>query len=176
VTAADRRAAPPSGTPPRPPDHRWELVLPHRCRLLGIARRRLPSLQDAEDCVQEALIRAAGAATLREEQVGRLLTTIVIRLCVDHFRARAAACRALPRLHHTGNTVPSPEEAVCDRAEAAWLRDRIAERLSVRERAVLQARAEGLSIRQAAARLHITASTAEAAFTRARVRLRRLAD
>src|SRR4051794_10166902 len=44
----------------------WDLVLPHRERLLRIALRRLPSLQDAEDCVQEALIRAACTANLDE--------------------------------------------------------------------------------------------------------------
>nr|MDT0664477.1 sigma factor [Micromonospora sp. DSM 115978] len=42
---------------------RWSLLVPHRERLVRIARRRLPSLADAEDCVHEALVRAAAFPT-----------------------------------------------------------------------------------------------------------------
>jgi hypothetical protein len=53
-------------TPPR--ESRWELLLPHRLRLLRLAQRRLSNREDAEDCVQDALIRAACAAHLDETQ------------------------------------------------------------------------------------------------------------
>jgi len=130
-------------------------MLPHRERLLRIARRRLATMEDAEDCLHDALIRAACAANLDEAQVAGYLTTIVVRLCADHRRTRSAAQRALARAHH-GCLDASPEDAVCDRAEATWMSERLDEWLSERERSVLRARADGLSTRQTAEQLNIT--------------------
>ena len=149
----------------------WDLVLPHRERLLRIARRRLPSLEDAEDCVQEALIRAACAAGLDVARVGQYLTSVLLRLCVDHMRARAAGQRARGRLFREYREAP-PEEDICDHAEAGWIRAHVVDRLTAREREVLWARADGLSTREAAQRLNISGKAAEAALTRARTRIR----
>jgi len=149
----------------------WELVLPHRERLLRIARRRLPTLEDAEDCVQEALIRAACAARLDVARVGQYMTSVLIRLCVDHMRTLAAGQRALTRSHGEHRD-PPPEEDICDLAEASWIRERVVGRLTVREQDVLLARADGLSTREAAQRLNISGKAAEAALTRARARIR----
>jgi len=49
--------------------------------LLGIAYRMLGSASDAEDVVQEALLRATHASELRS--VRAFLTTVVTRLCLD---------------------------------------------------------------------------------------------
>jgi RNA polymerase sigma factor (sigma-70 family) len=152
-------------------NEQWELVLPHRERLLRIARRRLPTLEDAEDCVQEALIRAACAAGLDAARVGQFVTSILVRLCVDHARGVSAAQRALARAFHTQRDA-SPEDAICDHAEASWISEHLVERLSTRERDVLRARADGLSTREAAQRLNISGKAAEAALTRARGRIR----
>lgn len=59
------------------------MVLPHRQRLLRLARLRAASPADAEDCVQEALLRVATHARLDQKRVGGLLTTIVLNLCAD---------------------------------------------------------------------------------------------
>jgi RNA polymerase sigma-70 factor (ECF subfamily) len=63
---------------------------------------------------------------------------------------------------------------VCDRAEAAWVSERLETSLWQRERNVLRARADGLSTRQAAERLNISGKSAEAASTRARAWMRSL--
>jgi RNA polymerase sigma factor (sigma-70 family) len=160
-------------TPPR--ESRWELLLPHRLRLLRLAQRRLSNREDAEDCVQDALIRAACAAHLDETRIGPFLTTVVIHLCADHGRARSRAQRVLSRIRYP-DTEPSPEEIVCDRSQAMWLNHLIDHQLSQRERDVLQAKADGLSTKQTADQLNITDKAAEATFTRARARMRRLAD
>jgi RNA polymerase sigma factor (sigma-70 family) len=152
----------------------WELVLAHRERLLRIARRRLPTREDAEDCVHEALIRAASAADLDPARVGQFVTSILVRLCVDHARAASTAQRALGRLLEAHGDV-SPEEAICDHAQASWIMENLMERLSTRERDVLRARADGLSTREAARQLNISGKSAEAALTRARGRIRALA-
>jgi RNA polymerase sigma-70 factor (ECF subfamily) len=58
-----------------------------RSYLLGIAYRMLGSASDAEDIVQEALIRASHAGDLRSPRA--FLTTVVTRLCLDELgRAR----------------------------------------------------------------------------------------
>jgi RNA polymerase sigma-70 factor (ECF subfamily) len=49
--------------------------------LLGIAYRMLGSASDAEDVVQEALLRAANGGELRS--IRAFLTTVVTRLCLD---------------------------------------------------------------------------------------------
>jgi RNA polymerase sigma-70 factor (ECF subfamily) len=49
--------------------------------LLGIAYRMLGSASDAEDVVQEALLRAADGGELRSMRA--FLTTVVTRLCLD---------------------------------------------------------------------------------------------
>jgi RNA polymerase sigma factor (sigma-70 family) len=152
----------------------WDLVLPHRERLLRIARRRLSTVEDAEDCVQEALIRAACATSLDVARVGQFLTSVLVRLCVDHARAAYAAQRLLVRAVHAHGDA-SPEEAICDHAEARWIEEHAFERLTRRERDVLRVRADGFSTREAARRLNITDKAAEAAFTRARGRIRALA-
>ena len=164
----------PSGTAEQglPMRERWELVASHRERLLRIARRRLPSWEDAEDCVQETLIRAACATRLDEARVGPYVTTILVRLCVDHARSASAAQRAQARAIHEAGWDASPEEVICDRAEATWIMRHLVKRLSAREREVLQARVDGLSTRAAAEQLNITGKSAEAALTRARVRIR----
>ena len=62
---------------------RWNLVLAERERLLRLATSRLGRTTDAEDCVQEAMIRAVTFDALDESRVAALLTTITLRLCVD---------------------------------------------------------------------------------------------
>lgn len=148
---------------------RWSLVLPHRERLVHIARRRLPNAADAEDCANEALVRAAGFRNLDQRRVGQFLTTTVIRLCVDHHRARMRAERMMTR-NFQAPFDPGPEDVVCDRAEARWLLAQ-AHRLRGRERQVMLARAAGRSTRQAADDLAISIKAAEGAFTRGRARL-----
>src|ERR1035437_2226317 len=59
-----------------------------RPRLRAMAYRMLGSLSDAEDAVQEAWIRAAGADAGSVENLEGWLTTIVARVCLDLLRSR----------------------------------------------------------------------------------------
>src|SRR4051794_9171891 len=61
---------------------RWQLVLPHRPYLVRIAVRRGLAWHDAEDCAQEAMVRAVGFATLDETRVLEFLATTTMRLVV----------------------------------------------------------------------------------------------
>src|ERR1700756_4655543 len=76
-------------------------LAPHRGRLLGLAYRMLGSRSDAEDVVQDAYLRFAGAQDVRNAEA--LLVTIVTRLCLDRLKS-ARAQREL----YVGPWLPEP--------------------------------------------------------------------
>lgn len=78
--------------------------------LLGIAYRMLGSASDAEDIVQEALLRAANQTDLRSTRA--FLTTVVTRLCLDEL---GSARRR--RETYVGPWLPEP--ALTDGIDAA---------------------------------------------------------
>lgn len=163
-----------AGTVTRPHSpERWALLVPHRDRLIRIARGKLADGHEAEDCVHDSLIRALGFADLDSDRVGAFLTTVVVRLCADRHRAHARARRSAPRLWVGGHD--EFEEGVCDRVLGARLHARLSD-LSPRERDVLRARADGYSVRETAERLQISVKAAESAFTRGRAKMLILAD
>ncbi|GGO90636.1 RNA polymerase sigma factor [Wenjunlia tyrosinilytica] len=150
---------------------RWELLLSHRERLHRLAGSRLLCRQDVEDCVQEALLRAATFSGLDESRVGPFLTSVTLRLCTDFYRRGEQHRRLLLRIH-LSETAAGPEETVCAASEGAWVLEQVG-RLDGRERQVILARVNGVSTREAARSLGISTKAAEGAFTRARARLRR---
>jgi RNA polymerase sigma-70 factor, ECF subfamily len=76
-------------------------LAPHRGRLLGLAYRMLGSRSDAEDVVQDAYLRFAGARDVRN--VEALLVTIVTRLCLDRLKSAKAQ-----REVYVGPWLPEP--------------------------------------------------------------------
>ncbi|MFS8203769.1 RNA polymerase sigma factor [Streptomyces sp. CWNU-52B] len=151
-------------------DSSWYDVIQHRERLIRLVRRRLPNPHDAEDCVQEAMLRAAAHRDLDRDRLGAFLTSVAMRLCVDYYRERERCLRLLQRTT-TGREPEMLEEAVCDREFGRWLL-RQAHQLSGRERQVMLARADGISIAEFARINQISVKAAEGAFTRGRARLR----
>jgi RNA polymerase sigma-70 factor (ECF subfamily) len=86
----------------RPPD--GDPLAPHRGRLLGLAYRMLGSRSDAEDIVQDAYLRFAGAEGVQNPEA--FLVTVVTRLCLD----RLKSARVLREVY-VGPWLPEP---VCD--------------------------------------------------------------
>jgi RNA polymerase sigma-70 factor (ECF subfamily) len=112
-----------------------------RPRLLGIAYRMTGSHSDAEDIVQEALLRAHRAASTDIESPAAYLTTITTRLAIDHLRTARVR-----RESYVGPWLPEPISAdpAPDAAAHAVLADNLSmaflvvlETLSPDERAVL---------------------------------------
>ncbi len=153
---------------------RWALVLAHREQIDRIVRARLAEPLDVEDCVQEALVRTVCFADLDESRVGAFLTTTAIRLCFDHYRRRRRQDRVAARAAGSA-FIPGPEDQVCDRHLGGWLIAQV-ERLPFRERQVMLARANGMSVVEAANRFRISKKAAEGAFSRGRARLRLLIE
>jgi RNA polymerase sigma-70 factor, ECF subfamily len=67
----------------RPHDN--DPLAPHRGRLLGLAYRMLGSRCDAEDVVQDAYLRFAGAQDVHNAEA--FLVTVVTRLCLDRLKS-----------------------------------------------------------------------------------------
>ena len=89
----------------------------YRPRLFGIAYRMLGGVQDAEDAVQEAMLRwqQADHAVIREPEAW--LVSVVTRLSIDRLR-RASVERAT----YPGLWLPEPvaDEELRVRAHRAW--------------------------------------------------------
>lgn len=149
----------------------WAALLQQRERALRVARARCASAQDAEDCVQEAMVRVAGMSQVDLARVGPLLSTVVANLAVDGHRSRARAAKAHARMQGWRRTEPPVDEQVCDEHEARWLWSRCGG-LAVQDRRVLELRAQGLTVTQTAEALGLTYKAAEASLTRARSRLK----
>jgi RNA polymerase sigma-70 factor (ECF subfamily) len=146
---------------------RWAAVYAERHRLLRLARRRVLNEAEAEDCVSEAMLRCVEFRDLDEARLPAFLTSVTVRLCADQHRDRGRVLRAGGRI--AGRTEePSPEDGVCDRAEAHWVAQRIV-RLPAHQRRVVEARAEGMSCAAVADRLGITVDAVKSAVARARV-------
>ncbi len=148
-------------------DQPWAGVYAHRERLLRIARARLGNVHDAEDCVQEAMLRAVEFEHLDEERLGQFLTAVTTRLCADVHRRQARGDRLSRRLTAYAESDPGHEDMVCDRAESVWLSHRVGE-LPDRQRAIVEARAEGLSCGAVAERFLLSYTAVESAIARAR--------
>ncbi|MGX1887478.1 sigma-70 family RNA polymerase sigma factor [Streptomyces sp. NPDC055287] len=150
---------------------RWQRMWGHREQLLKVARRRSMSAEDAEDAVQEAMLRGAQNAHLDEARMGAWLTTVTMRLCVDRYRqvnrdAQVSVSRTL--------TAPAPvpvEEAVCDRAEAKWLAYR-SEELPARQAEALRLKSEDRDVGQIALEMDLSYEAVESLLARARRTLR----
>lgn len=159
---------------PQVSPERWALLLPHQERLRRLARSRLHSAQDAEDCAQEALLRAALFPHLDERRVGAFLTSTVLRLCVDVHRGANRQHRLRQRIGDAERP-PGPEETVVEAAVGDWMMVQ-AQQLRGRERQVILARADGMSTVDAARHLQISVKAVESALGRARARLRVVHD
>jgi RNA polymerase sigma-70 factor (ECF subfamily) len=81
--------------------HDGDPLAPHRGRLLGLAYRMLGSRSDAEDVVQDAYLRFAGAQDVHNPEA--FLITVVTRLCLDRLKSARAQ-----REVYVGPWLPEP--------------------------------------------------------------------
>jgi RNA polymerase sigma-70 factor (ECF subfamily) len=110
-------------------------------RLLAIAYRMLGSMTDAEDVVQDALLKAHRAAPTDLESPVAYLTTLTTRTAIDHLRSARVRRETYP-----GPWLPEPvvEDPAPDASAPALLADSLSmaflvvlESLSPEERAAL---------------------------------------
>ena len=79
----------------------------NRPNLQAMAYRMLGSVTEAEDAVQESWLRFSGADTSGVQDLGRWLTTVLARVCLDMLRSRSSR-REEPLGEPSGAHVPEP--------------------------------------------------------------------
>jgi RNA polymerase sigma factor (sigma-70 family) len=90
----------------------------HRPRLRAVAYRMLGSLSEADDAVQEAWLHFSRAdPPSGTDDLGRWLTTVVARVCLDTLRSRAAR-REEPLGVHLPDPIISHQDALGPEEEA----------------------------------------------------------
>jgi RNA polymerase sigma factor (sigma-70 family) len=151
-------------------DERWQLVAPHRERLLRLLQTRCTTHQDAEDCAHEAMLRVATFEHLDHDRAGQMLTVVAMRLAVDQHRQPQRRRAALRRLF-ASTVARSPEDVALDRLDAMRMLGH-ADQLGAHERSVLMLRAQGIGAADVAGELGVTYKSVEGAYTRARRKLR----
>lgn len=153
------------------PSVRWQRIWSHREQLLKVARRRSASVEDAEDAVHEAMVRAAERANVDDDRLGAWLTSVTVRLCVDRFRQVNREAQAHTRWVRTIPGTVTVEEAVCNRAEATWLAGRSGD-LPKRQAEALGLQAEGLDLSEIARHMGLSYRAVQSLLARARRILR----
>ncbi|MEX2971460.1 sigma-70 family RNA polymerase sigma factor [Streptomyces sp. C184] len=160
-----------SGRPHDCSDERWQRMWSHREHLLRVARRRSMSVEDAEDAVHEAMVRAMENPHVEEERLGAWLTTVTMRLCVDRYRQVNREAEVGTRSTLTPHAFAPVDEVVCDRAEAKWLANRSGE-LPARQAEALWLKSEDLDVGQVARKMGLSYRTVESLLARARRSMR----
>ena len=148
------------------------LVERHGVMVLGVCRRVLGNRDDAEDAFQATFLVLArkAAAIARREQLASWLHGVARRAALD---ARARTIRQKAREKRLGAMLPiePPDQALASELRAVL--DEELARLPERHRtAILLCELEGLSRREAAARLGVSEGTLSSRLARAKSRLR----
>ena len=112
----------------------------HRPALFAVAYRMLGSATDAEDVLQDAWLRFAGARPVDLRSAKAYLTTIVTRLCLDRLKSARATREEyvgpwLPEPVVTGDR-PGPERSLAQAESVTLAFMVLLETLSPEERAV----------------------------------------
>jgi RNA polymerase sigma factor (sigma-70 family) len=155
-----------------PPEARWLMLDSHRDEAIAAIRRRFGDTADAEDCVQDAIVRLVQRGDLDPDRVGSLLIRTALHIAYDRLRAQRRQELAALRLGgDAASEVVSPEKVVADRADVARVMN-VVDTLPEREQAVMRMRLAGLSVGETARLLGVTYKSIEGTYTRARARIR----
>jgi RNA polymerase sigma-70 factor (ECF subfamily) len=87
----------------RQPDPHSQIFEEERRRLAGLAYRMTGSEAETEDILQEAVLKFRVAELSRIDRPSQWLSTVVMRLCLDHLRSARAR-----RETYVGAWLPDP--------------------------------------------------------------------
>lgn len=143
-----------------------------RAHLVGQLVARGADLADAEDCVQEALLKLwmtqrGESPPVRDQK--SWLAVVARRRLADLHRDRSRLARAASR--HGALDTPAVDDAVLDRAQARWLLRSLAEMPSTSGE-VVELIGQGRSVDEAADELGLTRRSVQSHLTRVRRLLR----
>ena len=156
------------------------LVLPHRDAMYGQALALTHNIDEAEDLVQEATLRALrGFASFRADgPVRAWLLTILRNQFINTYRARIRAPRqvsldALENPDPVTPTYPGPERAVLSKLENEALSRALTALPKEYREVVVMADMKGLTYQEISETLGLPLGTVRSRLSRARGRIRR---
>jgi RNA polymerase sigma-70 factor (ECF subfamily) len=118
--------------PPASIDPRFEAVWRHdRARMLGLARRTLGDVGEAEDVVQEAFGRLARVDVDELDDVRGWLAVVVRRLCLDRIRSARFRHESVTLGSLPDGVISLPSELAADPADRITLDDQVQLALAV---------------------------------------------
>lgn len=139
----------------------------YRGRMMHAARDYTVIFEDAQDAVQEAMLKVARRLDIDWSRVEGLLIVATRNACIDLFRASTR--RQWRDLTYGYGVIPSidPMQDVLDRAEADWASTHL-QLVGAREQRILRRLADGHRLADIAADEGLKYSTAHSCVTRAR--------
>ena len=145
----------------------------YREQAVAAVQRVVGDPAEAEDCVQEAMLRLVRRGDLDPGRVRSLLARAATHIAIDRRRSRHRQERAVARLRAAAATreAPSPEDIAGEHADVERAMAAI-DSLPRRERQVMLMRLSGLSPSETAQRLGLSYKSVEGAYTRARARVK----
>lgn len=153
------------------------IVRAHHDRLLRQARRQLGDLCDAEDAVQETLLRAYrslhGFGVSGDWRLGAWLTRIMGNVCIDQRARREASTRLVAKIHHGEPAGADASELASDPVALAAVREAMAHLPGNQRQAFVLRAVDDLPYEAIADQLGISEANARARVQRARSALRR---
>ena len=151
------------------------IVGAHYSSLLAEARRKLRSAGDAEDAVQETLLRAYLALDRfgGEYRLRAWLSRILTNACTDVRSRRSGELRLVDRLAHRRDEVPGADEWVADSELRRKIEEAIASLPETYRVAFVLREVEERSYAEVAEEMSVTESNARARVHRARSSLTR---
>ena len=156
-----------------------ELLGLHEKRMYGICLRMCRNPEDAQDCLQEAMLRVFRAITGFKGQstFSTWLYRITMNACIDELRRRKNAPQvSMEALMEDGWTQPDPEETPEQRAVSSEQRSRLSaliHQLPEDMRAAVVLRdIQGFSYEEISAILDTNVGTVKSRISRGRERLR----
>ena len=151
----------------------WVALASHRRRLLALALACGCHPDEAHDVVQDAMLKVGVHPATDPDCTQAYLDSVVRRLVVDRHRQQQRRLRLSHQTALRPQPLPSHEDQICERAEAAWLWAATA-RLRPRERHAVLARACGRTPTQIALELGTTVKAVELLTRRGRQTLKAL--
>jgi RNA polymerase sigma-70 factor, ECF subfamily len=164
-------SVPPSDAPPA---NFERVVLAHRDAAYNLARWLMREDHDAEDCVQEACLRAYHAFGRFDHGDGRTwLLAIVRNVCYSHLRqSRREQFSSFNEIEHSQAADPPVREVPWEQTAARELLPQALDQLPVEAREILVLHAvEGLAYREIADVLAVPIGTVMSRLARARLKL-----
>lgn len=152
----------------------WETLCErHLAEVRAVAGARLRDRHAAEDVVQETMLRAWTRLHQVDDphRLGAWMKAIAANVAVDHVR-RQRATAPLEAARHTAAPLPSHDDVVVEREEAAVLHARLAELREQDRQALWQRDGLGVPVTELAEDLGMTPGSVRVLLSRARTRVR----